>query len=242
MAKLASAGTRIYVDQYALSGFLNSVDMAVKQELADVACFSDAGPRRLVGNYDHSHSLAGFFDGTAAQIDEIVHSLLDDDDHYLLELFGASAAGNIAYESIVHLANKPIKAAVGAGILLDQTLEGSGGQSRGLVILNATVSGDGNQTGQNVGASASGQTFQVVVRVISGTFTSFDCNIEQSQNDGGADPYAAVAGLSKTGIVAAGVYRQTVTAATEAWKRVVIANWIGTSAVVVVTAGIVTGT
>lgn len=242
MAKVSNVNTRIYLDQYALSGFLNSADLRIRQELARAECFSDSGPRRLVGNYDHSHDHNGLFDGDDDSVDEIIHALLDNDDHYLCELFGANSEGNVAYESIVSLASKPLTANLGGAILLNQMYEGRNGISRGLVLRNATIEGNGNGTGRNIGASTAGQTFQVVIRVISGTFTSFDVRIEESQNDGGADPYADVAGLAQTGINAVGVWRTTVTTATEAWKRAVIANWIGTNAVLLVTAGIVQGT
>ena len=249
MAKYSNVNTRVFIDQYALSGFLNAVEMSVKQELVmstgfvpDISDATQFGPRRLPGNYDHSHNLTGFFDGDSASVDEIVDSLIDEDDHYLLELWGTYAEASVAYEAVVRLANKPITGALGGAVLLNISTEGSNGMSRGMVIRNTTISGNGNGTGREVGASTSGQTYQSVIRVISGTFTSFDVNIDQSQNDGGGDPYANVAALSQTGIEAAGVWRKTTTSATEAWKRVSIANWNGTSALVLVTTGLVAGT
>lgn len=242
MAKVSNVNTRIYLDQYNLSGFLNAASLQVDQELIPVTCFSDTGPRRLVGNYDHKHDHTGLFDGDDDSVDEIIHALLDDDDHYLCELFGANVENSVAYESIVALTGKPLQAQLGQAILLNSAFVGRGGASRGLVIRNATISGNGDGTGRNIGASTAGQTFQTVIRVLSGTFTSFDVNIYESQNDGGGDPYALVADLSETGINAVGVWRNTTTSATEAWKRVTIANWIGTDAVLLVTAGIVQGT
>lgn len=242
MAKVSNLNTRIYLDQYAMSGFLNAVDLSVKQETPEVTTFSDAGPRRLVANYDHSHKHTGLFDGDQYSVDEIVHALLDDDDHYLCELFGAYAEGSVAYESIVALSGKPLKAALGGAVLLDEAYEGRGGISRGQVIKNATITGNGNGTGRNIGASTLGQTFQVVIRVISGTWTTFDVNVQESTDDGAGDAYVTIAALSQTSIVAAGVWRKTIAVASETWKRVVIANWNGTSAVILVTAGPVAGT
>ena len=55
------------------------------------------------------------------------------------------------------------------------------------------------------------------------------------------DLYADIAGMTTT-LTAAGVARLTTTAATEAWKRVNIQAFTGTSAVIVVTGGVVQGT
>src|SRR5574340_165149 len=243
MAKVSNIGTRIYLDQYNLSGFRSAAEQTIKQETIRVECFSDSGPRRVVGNYDHSHSHNGFFDPTDDSFDEQIFALLaDNNDHYLCHLFGANSEGSVAHDSIIALPEQSRPSQKGAAILLNLKAEGRNGMSRGLVLRNATISGNGNGTGRNVGASTSGQIFQVVFRVISGTFTSFDLKIQESQNDGGADPYADVTGLAQTGITTAGVWRKTTTAATEAWKRLVVANWNGTDAVVLVTAGIVAGT
>ncbi len=243
MAKVSNTSTRIYLDEFDLSGFLNAANQDVSVELTKVDCFSDTGPRRVEGNYDHKHSHSGLFDPEDDSFDEQIFAILDaNEDHYLCHLFGANAIGNVAYESVVRLSEQPRSAALGGAVLLNLGAEGSNGMSRGLVICNATISADGNQAGQNIGASSAGQVFQVVIRVISGTFTSFDVNVQESQNDGAPDAYATVAALSQTGINAAGVWRKTTASATEAYKRVNIANWIGTSAVVLVTAGLVAGT
>lgn len=243
MAKYGNTGTRIYLDQYDISGFLNATDFAVKQETTIVTTFSDEGPRRLVGNYDHSGSSNGFIDTADNSFDEnILAHVGSASDHYLTRLFGANAEGSVSYDAVVTIPTQPRTAQIGQAILLNITDEGTNGASRGMVIRSATISANDNGTGRNVGASTAGQTFQVVIRVLSGTFTSFDVNIQESQNDGAPDAYATVADLSQTGIAAGGVWRKTTTSATEAWKRVNIANWIGTSAVVLVTCGVVAGT
>lgn len=241
VAKVANVNTRIYLDQYNLSGFLNAADLGVKQELAVVTAFSDSGPRRVVGNYDHKHDHTGFFDGDAASIDEIIHNLIDGDDHYLLELFGANVDGSVAYESIVAMGEKPLLAKLGGAVLLNQAYAGRNAMSRGLVLANATIGGNGNQSGQNQGTTPANSTYQAIVRVISGGFTSFTVNIQESSDNGGADPYATISGMSQA-VTGAGAWRLTTTAATEAWKRVNIASWIGTDAVVLVTGGRVQGT
>lgn len=245
-AKVANVGTRIWFDQFNLSGFLNAAEQGVRQELIPCTCFSDTGPRRLVDGYDHSHSHNGFFDaetlaGITKSFDKAIWDTLDlDTSHYLAHLWGGSSEGGVVYESMVKLSGQPRSGGQGGAVLLNLAAEGSDGISRALILRNATITGNGNGTGRQVGATTLGQRFQVVIRVFSGTFTGFTAKIQESQNDGGADLYADIAGMSQA-IAAAGVWRLTTTAATEAWKRLVIGDWVGTNAVIGVTAGVVAG-
>jgi len=242
MAKVSNVNTRVYLDEYALSGFISEISMNVEQETPDVTCLSDSGPRRIPANYTHSHSFTGFFDGDDDSVDEIIHNLIaDSSDHYLLQLFGANAAGSVAYESIVRLAGKPIVGRGGEAIGLNGDFEGSGHLSRGLVMLNKTVTGTEDGTGYNQGATSAGTVYQAVFRVISGTFSSITLKIQESSDDGSSDAYADISGMSAT-LTAAGVSRVTTTAATEAWKRATVSAFTGTDAVVLVTAGTVAGT
>ena len=243
MAKAASTpNTRVWLDQYDITGFLNAGSQEITQEALVATALSDAGPRRVVGGYDHKDGHTAMFDGVAAQIDAILDGLLgDDDDHYLCRAWGANAENSVAYSSIVKLVQRPHRTASGQLIIMETQLEGGGGMARGLVLGNATVTGTGARTGRNQGATTAGQTYQAVVRVLSGTFTSITIRIQESQNDGGADPYADIAGMTTT-LTVAGVTRLTTTAATEAWKRANVQAFTGTNAVIIVTGGLVTGT
>ena len=73
-----------------------------EQEVEDVTCFADAGPRRLVGNYMHSGSLGGFFDAAGGAFDpEAFVDFRTDEAHSLLTTQGVSAEGSIGYERTV---------------------------------------------------------------------------------------------------------------------------------------------
>lgn len=240
MAKLSNLATRIYLDEFNLSGDLNSSNADHTQETIPVNTFSDTGPRRLVGNYDYRHSELGFFESADDGFDEQVFLLLDTADHYLTKLWGANVEGEISYDYIVRLTSQPRSAANGGAVLLNWDSEGSEGAVRGIVLANAALTGTGNRTGRNMGATAAGKVFAVIYRVISFTGTNIIFTIQESQNDGGADPYAAIVGLTET-FTGPGVARDTVTIATEAWKRVAITGTF-TAATVLVTAGVVQGT
>jgi hypothetical protein len=242
MSKLSNTGTRIWLDEYDLSGFLNAAEQSVEQKLADVGCFSDVGPRRIIGDYDHKHSHSGFLDPADNSFDERAFvDLQTDEDHYLAHLWGAYAEGGIVYESIVRLSEQIRKGSLDEAVLLNLAAEGSGGMARSTILANRTVTGNVDGTGRNMGVTAAGTIFQVVMRCFSFTGVTFDIQIQESSDDGAGDAYGAIGGLSQT-ITAPGIWRLTTAAATEAWKRMRVVTWNGTTAAIAVTAGTVAGT
>lgn len=242
MAKQPSSSVRIWLDHYPWAAFLTASTLKVDQETPEVTALADTGPRRVVDHYDHSASLTGLFDGDDGGFDEQVQSVLEDGaDHYLLQCFAGTTVGSIAYESIVASAGAPLEAKSNSAVARNVEMVGSNAVSRGLVMLNKTVTGAETGTGQNQGATAAGTEYQMVVRVVSGTFSSITIKMQQSQDNGSTDTYADITGLSVT-LTAAGVARDSVVIATKTWKRAVVSAFTGTSAVVLVTAGVVQGT
>ncbi len=247
MVKLSNRGTRIWFDAVDLSGSLNAAEQNVKQSLVVVTTFADSGPRRILEDYDHDHSHTALFDAAhwhsgGVEQPSLDHWLYDlaqapDVSHYLAHLFGANAEGSPCYESVVHFEGQPRSAALGQAILVNLTSQGAGPIARGCVLRNATIEGNGNGTGRNCGATLAGQVTVATFRVFAGTFSHLDLKVQESQNDGAPDAYADVAGLSAEFAVAdtPGIVRATTTAATEAWKRCVVSNFVGTSALVGVT-------
>lgn len=243
MAKQPANNSRIYLDEFNLSGSLNGITRRVTQEIPIASAFSDAGPRRVVGNYDHEHSALGLFDGTAGEIDAIIHSLLDGSDHYLMETFGGGNAGDVCYDAVVALGEKPLSAQLGGVQVLNFDAMGRGPEYRGLILGLKTSTGAENLTGVNQGTTTSGQVYAVTFRVISFTGTDITLTVEESSDNGSTDAFATISGLTSGSLSAAGVVRVTTTAATEAYKRVAITTSGGfSSAAIVVTAGVETGT
>lgn len=242
MAKVAAHGTRIYLDEFNLSGYLNSSEMSVEQEVPIVTTFADAGPRRVVGNYDYENSEMGYFDGVDDAFDEQVHALLGStDDHNLTKCWGSASEGGIAYDQVVRLTSKPLEAEVGGAVLLKWDSSGGGGIVRGHVLANVTSTGAEQRAGVNQGAKASGSTYAVVFRVLSFDGTNITLKVQESSDNGSGDAYADVAGLTSGALTGIGVVRATTTAALEAWRRVDISGTFN-SALVLVTAGVVVGT
>lgn len=239
MAKKPANAIRVYVDEFDFSGFLNSSSQDLTQETPVVTCFSDTGPRRVVGNYDFALKQMGFFDPADNSFDEQTFLLLaDSDDHYIGIAYELAAENTIAYEFLVRNAAQPRSGATGGAVITGFDSGGSGGVSRSLVLASVTTTGAENRTGRNMGATSAGEVFQAVFRVLSFSGTDITLKIQESSDNGSGDAYADVAGLTSGALTAAGVVRTTTTAATEAWKRVNISGTY-TSALVVVTAGLV---
>lgn len=241
MAKGPAKNTRVWIDEHALSGYLSAVDFKVDQETIKVDTFSDDGPRRLVGNYDHMLTLNGFFDGADDAFDEIVFANLKTDElHYAFSSFTGAAEGAVGYEGAVRLKSDPRSAAVGQAVLLNIESEGAGPVSRSTILRAAAITGTGDGTGQNLGATILGQVTVVTFRVLAVSGTgSITLQVHQSQDDGDMDAYASVAALASGALTAVGVVQKTTTAATEAWKRVTVSAFSGfTSVTVLVTIGV----
>lgn len=247
MGKLPANLTRHYLDQYNVSGDYNAFDGDYAQENIDVTCFSDAGPRRLVGNYDVKASLLGFLDVADLANDEWVFALLGNaGDRYLAKVFANSipatipAEGSLVYDDIVRIVSTPRSAKLGGALMFNIETEGGGGSYRGKVLRSAAVTGTGNGTGQNLGATTAPQQLRVTYRVLAFVGTDITFTIQESSDNGGGDAYANVTGLAET-FTAVGVATDSIIISSEAWKRVVISGTF-TSATVLITIGVVKGT
>lgn len=240
MGKIAASVSRIYLDEFDLSGVLNSFDLSLEQERAVVTALSDAGPRRVVGNYDHKHSVQGFFDGDTGKFDaQAFVDFRTDEDHFLATIFGTTE-GSRGYEDVIRNMGQPRSGGTGGAVLLSLEGEGSGGRVRCWLLRTATLAGAGNGAGQNLGATTAGQVFAAVFRLLAFTGTSITLKVQESSDDGAVDLYADIAGLTSGALTAKGVVRATTTAATEAWKRLA-ATGTFTSAQIIVTVGTVAG-
>ena len=109
------------------------------------------------------------------------------------------------------------------------------------VLGNSTETGAGQSTGRNQGVTTSPEEYQVVFHLLAFTGTDITIKVQESQNDGGGDAYADISGLTSGALTGIGVVRVSVTASTEAWKRL---DFSGTfsSATILVTGGTVAGT
>lgn len=237
MAKIAAKGTRVWLDEFALGGGVFGFSQDVSQETPEVEAFTDTGPRRVQADYDWRAALQGFFDGDSGEIDEDINSILQDGNTHYLAIFPNSGdEGTIGRDGAFALGDRSHAGRLAAAVGLEFEGNGNGRLARATILRNASISGTGAGTGRNLGTTDAGDLFVVTARVISGTFSDLQFDIQESSDDGAGDAYADVSGLDFT-FSAVGVTQKSVTAATEAWKRINVDAFTGTSALLVVTAG-----
>ena len=178
--------------------------------------------------------------GHKGDCNKVLAALFNDSaDHYLLQSFGASVEGTRALDSVIRFKGRSFKAATGAANLLNFEEEGSGGLIRSAILRSATVTGTGNGTGQNLGATTSGQQLLVTYRILAIAGGAITMQIHESSDNGSGDAYASIAALASGSLSAVGVTRVSTTGATEAWKRVTISAMTASSATILVTIGLV---
>jgi len=76
MAKYAANKVNIALATVVLEDDIDNFSLAITQEAPVVTAFADAGPRRVVGNYDFTLDVSGSPDFTAAQSDATIFAFL----------------------------------------------------------------------------------------------------------------------------------------------------------------------
>lgn len=133
MGKKASREINFTANAVALDDELSSITQRLAQENLDVTTFADAGPRRVVGNYDYGYDLDGFADFAAAQGDATIFALLGSAGvASAFDPTGLSAGANDPnYDSTsVVLESYDIKGGVGAPITYSAKLNGNAALTR----------------------------------------------------------------------------------------------------------------
>lgn len=241
MGRVAGVPSRIYVDEFDFSGRTNTGELSVDNNLPEVTCFSDAAQEFVEGVYNGRMPIGGFFDPADDNYDEQMWSVIGDGAQHYVGLYPGSQAahGNFGYEIEAQCPDQSRPIEVAGAVLLSVTWQGEGPVVRSTVLCNGAVTGSGvvTNSNKNLGATAAGEEFVAILRVLSVTGSgSITVEIEESSDDGAADAYAQV--FAFTAKTAIGVERKSVLTATEAYKRVNVTAFSGfTSVTILVVAG-----
>jgi hypothetical protein len=134
VGKISSKLINLTVATVAIEDELTSVSLDIKQEVPVVTGLSDAGPRRVVGNYDYSLSGEGAADFAAAQGDATLFGLVG---AAAAKPVGFDPTGGVVGASDPHydstdmmLESYSIKGAVGAGVTYSFALQGAAALAR----------------------------------------------------------------------------------------------------------------
>lgn len=132
MAKVAAKSVNITINSVSLEDDIDNFTTSVTQENATVTAFADAGPRRVVGNYDHKLSVSGNADFASGQSDATLFGLLGSAGVST----GVDPTGNSAgtndpnYDSTHVLGSYSISGQVGGAVKFSAELEGTAALTR----------------------------------------------------------------------------------------------------------------
>lgn len=210
MARIHAQSTRVYLDQYNLSGRVNKVELTMEQDMPEVTCFEDVGKSFVVGRPGWEADYEGFADYTAAEIDSIIAASLTGTHNVGIYMGGAGAVG---YEGIGILKMDRRESDNADAAKMKFKLVGAEGTflARGVLISNGlAVTGTGAQTGVLGLSAVSGKLVRLTSRIIAVSGSGSITVALQESSDGGGDPYAtAIAGTAQTAL---GAVVSTVTA------------------------------
>ncbi len=134
MSKVASKAANLSIATVALEDDVQNITLKVDQETPEVTALADAGPRRLVDNYDYSLSIDGAADFASGQSDATLFGLVGDSDGGAMAFdpTGESAdPNNPNYDATaVVLGSYQIKASRKAAVTFSAELRGSSALTR----------------------------------------------------------------------------------------------------------------
>ncbi len=133
MAKCAAKASNFMLNSVPLEDDATSITLDIKQETLEVTSFADAGPRRVVGNYDYSASLDGTCDFAAAQSDATLFAMVGSAGVAMaFDPDGVSAAADHPnYDStLVVLESYAIKSQVGQAVTFSASMAGAAALAR----------------------------------------------------------------------------------------------------------------
>lgn len=133
MAKQPAKNINIAIGAVVIEDDVSSSRLGITQEVPEVTSYADAGPRRVVGNYDWSLGLEGFPDFASGQSDATLFALVGDADGAAsaYDPTGAAAGANDPnYDGTIVLESYEIAGAVGGPVTFSASLPGTSALTR----------------------------------------------------------------------------------------------------------------
>lgn len=133
MAKKPAKDVNISINSVALEDDIDNFTLAVQQETPVVTSFADAGPRRVVGNYDYNLDISGKPDFASGQSDATLFGLIGSSGVAMaVDPTGAAAGPNDPnYDSTsVVLESYQISGQLGGAVEYSAKLSGNAALSR----------------------------------------------------------------------------------------------------------------
>ena len=227
MAKLSGLGGNLWVDEFNLSNDIGAVTVAGSVAPLDVTGIDSSGMERIGGLRDGTISMSNIFFNDAAGASHTALKTLPTVDTIVSYLQGTTVGAGAA-SLIAKQVDFPSQRSEDGAFLFDMEAVAN---DLGVVWGHAGTPGQvtdtttGNEAGvDNGGASSKGLRAFLHVTAFSGTDATV--RLEESQNDGGGDAYAAITGGAFTSITGGGAEAiiTSTSLAVEQWIRVSIST------------------
>ena len=223
MAKEPGLADQFFIDGVDLSGDVGAVDtISARSGVLSVRGINAAGEERILAHTDGEISFTSFFNDATSQQHLTLRDKSSGADR-IATWFHGSGIGETAAALVAKQINyDPTRGADGSLTIATQCL----GNLYGLDYCDQLTAGKRTDTGatngtgyNNGGATALG--LSAYLHVFSFTGTSVTVAVEQSSNDGGGDPYAAILTFTAaTGVTKERKVTATLTTAVEQYLRV----------------------
>lgn len=163
--------TAILVDEFDLSAFFNSADVAATLDTAETTTFGKTAKTYIPGLADATLSLAGMFDGAANAIDAVLAAALGGSALITVAPAGAGTIGNRASLAEALETSYGISAAVADAVSVSAEAQVTGGLLPGVILANLIArTATGNTAAlDNAASTASGAKAFLHITAFSGT-------------------------------------------------------------------------
>lgn len=178
--------TRVVLDQFNVSPFLNSMDLGRDRDNPETTVFGNDGNRTYIaGLRNASISMSGFFDGANNAIDQVLHDTLEADTAKTIMAAPIGfAVGNLVYLFQAHPSTYAPTSPVDGVVAFSSDLNGTGRVDRGFSLhqLTAETTTANGSSVDNGASTANGGLGQLHVTAVSGTTPTLDVIIQDSPN------------------------------------------------------------
>lgn len=225
MAKKHGKNTRIYIDEFNISGDTNNVDVAATVDSAETSGMGTNSKTFLPGLADATISITGVFNDGTGKVDTVLADYRQGQETGLLSYCPDGVAdADIVYsndtaicQSVQHTSG------IGGAVVLNHNWKCSGDLERMLIVYEGTITETTNGSGVDFGSvGTAGKGVAVIhVTAVSGSGT-LDVKLQESDDDGDQDAYGDLSGAVFTQLAAIGDQRDTWDGAAEQYLRAVM--------------------
>jgi hypothetical protein len=240
MTQVHGKKTKVYVDEFNITGDSNSVEFAGAVDTADVSCMGTDAKAYLAGLGDGTLNVGGFFSSGTGGMDDVISDYRTGSETAILTY----CPEGVADSAIVYTTEGAIctgmntKSSLTGAVTLDSTWQTSGGRERMLVVYEGTITATTTGSAVDFGSVGTALAGAAVIHftALAGSGT-LNVHLHQSSDNDG-DTYDDLTDGDFTELTAIGSERITWDGACEEYVKAVMTVVGFTSCTVLVVAKI----